>query len=144
MSTQPIPPGDCDCCRGMARRTFLKSTTTGVAVAATGSLSTLAAEHLKRQETRKATSETLVTTLFKSLSEEQHKAICFPFDHPLRSKVDNNWHITDKNISQSLTQDQQAMVREIFLKLHSPDYAQNVFQQVEQDAGKGGFGSCSI
>ena len=92
----------------------------------------------------KATSETLVATLFKSLSEEQRKIIAFPFDHPLRSKVDNNWMITDKKISEFYTKDQQAMIREIFLGLHNPEYADKVMQQVEHDGGKEGFGGSSI
>src|SRR5207249_9287632 len=40
--------------------------------------------------------------------------------------------------------DQQAMIREIFIGLHSPDYAGKVVQQVEHDGGKEGFGGCSI
>ena len=37
------------------------------------------------------------------------------------------------------------MIRDIFMNLHSPEYARNVFQQVEHDmGGKGGFGRCSV
>src|SRR5881296_2948128 len=135
MSTHPFPPDDCECCRDITRRAFLKTTAAGVAVAVTGSLPVLAAERLDKARPKKATSETLVTTLRASLSEEQRKAICFPFDHPLRSKVDNNWHITDKKISEFFTKDQQEMIREIFLGLHSPEYAEIVYKQVEHDGG---------
>ena len=144
MSTHPFPPDDCECCRDITRRTFLKTTAAGVAVAVTGSLPALGAERLDKARPKKATSETLVTTLRASLSEEQRKAICFPFDHPLRSKVDNNWNITDKKLSGFFTKDQQAMIREIFVKLHSEEYADKVVQQVEHDGGKEGFGGCSI
>lgn len=89
-------------------------------------------------------SETLATTLYKSLTEEQRKAVAFPFDHPLRSKVDNNWQITEQKVATFFTPDQQAMIREIFLKLHSPEYAERVMQQVEHDGGKEGFGGTSI
>ena len=89
-------------------------------------------------------SETLVTTLYKALREEQRQAICFPFDHPLRSKVDNNWQITKQTIAEVFNKDQQAMIREIFLDLHSPEYAERVVHQVEHDAGKEGFGACSV
>src|SRR5205085_8889907 len=91
-----------------------------------------------------ATSETLVTTLYRSLSEEQKKTIVFPFDHPLRSKVDNNWHITKQRVGKDFTPDQQAMIREIFMKMHSPEYAEKVFKQVEHDAGEDGFGDCAV
>jgi hypothetical protein len=89
-------------------------------------------------------SETLATTLYKGLTEEQRKAVVFPFDHPLRSKVDNNWQITDKTVAGFFSRDQQAMIREIFRDLHSPEYAERVFQQVEHDGGKEGFGGCAI
>jgi hypothetical protein len=86
----------------------------------------------------------VVTTLFNSLNDEQRKAVVFPFDHPLRSKVDNNWQITDKKLAQFFTADQQAMVREIFDGLHSPEYAERVRQQVEHDSGVQSLGGCAI
>ncbi len=92
----------------------------------------------------KGKSETLVTSLYKSLNEEQRKKLCFPFDHPLRSKVDNNWQITDKSITELFNKDEQELVRQIFLGLHSPEYAETVLQQVIHDSGKEGFGGCSI
>ena len=82
--------------------------------------------------------ETLVTTLYKSLTEEQRKAVAFPFDHPLRSKVDNNWHIVDKKLN-FYTRDQQQMIREIFMGMHSPEYAETVMKQVVHDSGDKGF-----
>src|SRR5437867_11755851 len=125
MTTQPIPSDTCECCRGITRRTFLRSTVVGsAAVAAASPFSALAVSHAEKAAARKASSETLVATLFKSLKAEQRKAVCFPFDDPLRSKVDNNWMITDKKIYEFFTKDQPASIREIFLGLHSPDYAE--------------------
>src|SRR5207245_2587649 len=144
MTTQPIPSDDCECCRGITRRTFLKSTVVGTAAVAASPFSALAVSQAEKAAARKASSETLVATLFKSLKPEQKKSVCFPFDDPLRSKVDNNWMITDKKISEFFTKDQQAMIREIFIGLHSPDYAGKVVQQVEHDGGKEGFGGSSI
>ena len=91
------------------RRTFLKTAVlggVGLAAGATlpsGRLSAAAAKTPRD-------SETLVATLYKSLSEEQRKAMTFPFDHPLRSKVDNNWAITPHKINRFYTPDQQAMI----------------------------------
>ena len=144
MSTQPFSSNECECCREVTRRTFLKTTVAGAAAVAAGPLTSLAVSQAETTAAKKATSETLVATLFKSLSEEQRKVIAFPFDHPLRSKVDNNWMITDKKISEFYTKDQQAMIREIFLGLHNPEYADKVMQQVEHDGGKEGFGGSSI
>lgn len=82
-----------------------------------------------------ATSETLVASLYKSLDHGQRQKLCFSFDHPLRSAVDNNWQITKQSIAEALKPDQQAMVRDIFRGVHSEEYAQRVFDQVEHDGG---------
>jgi hypothetical protein len=85
-----------------------------------------------------AKSETLVKQLFLSLSPEQKASVCFAFDHPLRSKVNNNWMI-NKSQKETLNADQRDLVRQIFLSLHSPQYADKVFQQVVHDSEGDGF-----
>jgi hypothetical protein len=124
----------------LSRRDFLRTATTAAAAAGIAPALPLfgaAAAH-------KTDSETLSATLYNSLNEAQRKELCFGFDHPLRLKVDNNWHITPRGIDKALTADQQAMVQEIFMGLHNPEYAQTVYKQVEHDSGKAGFGSSSI
>ena len=135
----------CDCCNRaeISRRGFLKTTLTGVAAVTSAGLPALAGEPTPATAPN-SNSETLVTTLYRSLTDEQRKAVVFPFDHPLRSKVDNNWHIVKERVGTFYTPDQQAIVREIFLKMHSPEYADKVLKQVEHDAGEQGFGDCSI
>jgi Protein of unknown function (DUF3500) len=144
MTTYPVPD-PCHCGGPITRRSFLKTTVSGAALAAAGSLPLVTGANVSAQIPSAAMSpETLVATLYKSLTEVQRKAVAFPFDHPLRSKVDNNWHITDKKVAEFFAKDQQAMIREIFNGMHSPEYAERVFQQVEHDSGKEGFGSSSI
>lgn len=128
----------CPDCSDWTRRNFLKSTAGLAAASALGSLPLIG---LAQNGAPK--SETLVTTLFNSLREEQRQALCFPFDHPLRRQVDNSWDITPRHIAEFLDADQNQMVKEIFLGLHSPEYAQTVFQQVEQESERG-FGASSI
>jgi hypothetical protein len=89
-------------------------------------------------------SETLVQQLYKSLSEEQRKAVCFAFDDRKRTLVDNNWNIVDQTVGGFYTKDQQALIREIFMGLHSPEYAETVMKQVVHDSGKAGFESSSV
>src|SRR6266536_3050181 len=118
MKTKPSSAGcHCDCQFPINRRAFLKTTVSGVAAAATGCVSVSREERVERvaQTPESARSETLVATLYKSLSEEQRKAVVFPFDHELRSKVDNNWHIVDKKVAEFVNKDQQEMIRQIFL-----------------------------
>jgi hypothetical protein len=122
------------------RRSFLRHS-----ALAGASLAAMPLRGLGAAETSAApTSETLVKTLFDTLTDEQRKALVFPFDHELRLKISNNWHITDQRIGKFLTDDQNAMVREIFLKAHSEEYAETVLKQVEHDSGKAGFGDSSI
>ncbi len=127
--------------RDGSRREFLKiAATGGAAVAASSALPAFAAEPAKA----KATSETLVATLFKSLTAEQKKVVAFAFDHPLRSKVDNNWMIA-KAIADVFTKDQQAMIRDIFNGMHSPEYAEQVWDATVHDTlGKGFEAACSV
>jgi hypothetical protein len=140
-----LPSPCCDCTGPITRREFLKATTSGVAMAAVGAVPLIKPAVAQAAPPKNSQPETLVTTLYRSLTEEQRRAIHFPFDHALRSKVDNNWHITDKKISEFLSRDQQAMVREIFLGIHSPEYAKTILKQVEHDnSDDGGFGSCAI
>ena len=143
MNTTSCP--DCQGGAPFTRREFLKSTVTTVAAAATMPLGFPASASAASKPAKMAASETLVTTFHKSLTETQRNAICFPFDHELRSKVDNNWHITEQKLGEFFTKDQQQMVKEIFLGLHSPEYADTVYKQVEHDGGNaGGFNGTSL
>ncbi len=119
------------------RRDFLKTVGGIGALAATGTLPLPAAKKASQPET-------VVKSLFKSLTDEQRSQVAFPFDHPLRKKVDNNWQITKPRLGQFFTKDQQAMVEEIFRKIHSPEYADKIVGQVAHDSGSKGLEKCSI
>ena len=100
---------------------------------------------LHANPTMQSKSETLATSLFHSLSVEQKSMICFPFDHELRKKVDNNWHITKQTVGSFLNKDQQAMVKDIFTSLHNPEYIDKVMEQYNHDnKGDGGFAGASV
>ncbi len=142
MNTSPM--SNCTpICAPLSRRRFLKGGTAGLLGASmAGGWPLVQPAHAAPGKASR--SETLVTSLHKTLTDQQRAAICMPFDHPLRSKVDNNWQITKPTIGEFFTRDQQAMIQEIFLKLHSPEYAEKVLHQVAHDAGKEGFGACSV
>lgn len=80
-------------------------------------------------------SETRVAQLFSTLDEQQRGQFVFPFDDPLRSKVDNNWFITPARVGRSLKPDQQQLVREIFRDLHNPDFYPLVERHIRDDGG---------
>src|SRR5216117_1089390 len=137
---------DCDDGNGneIDRREFIRT----VAVGGVGLVTTAAPKLYGSSETSlvrpkaKERSETLVATLYKSLSEEQKQKVAFPFDHPLRSKVDNNWQITPVTIAEFFTPDQQAMIAEIFRGLHNPEFVDKVLYHINEDAG--GLGKYSV
>ncbi|HKW97409.1 MAG TPA: DUF3500 domain-containing protein [Bryobacteraceae bacterium] len=121
----------CPDCDGVGRRTFLKTTAFGAAgVAAARAASRFTGP-----------SETVVTALYNSLSPEQKAKVAFPFDHPLRSKVDANWHITPMKIGEFFTAEQQAMIEEIFKGLHNPEFLDKVMYHMQEDDG--GLGNYS-
>jgi len=124
-SFSPAPQSSLD------RRHFLRQS----GILATGLASTLP---VIGSEKKQPSSETLVKTFYESLTEEQRNKICFNYDHPLRLKVENNWQITKMKV-EDFTKDQQAMIRAIFMSLHSEQYAQIVYDQVEWDSGLDGF-----
>ena len=126
---------DCTSSPPVTRRSFLQRTTGTVAAVTGGSIIPLVGAEPKA---KKATSETLVKTFYDSLSEEQRGKMCFAFDHQKRLKVENNWHITKAKV-EGFSKDQQAMIKEIFMGIHSEEYAQAVFDQVEWDSGLDGF-----
>src|ERR1700682_1778339 len=114
----------CPDCDSVDRRQFLKTAALGTASAAV-----VAAVPKKLT----GSSETLVTPLYTSLSPEQKTKVVFPFDHPLRSKVDNNWHIVPQTVGKFYTADQQAMIEEIFRGLHNPDFVDKVLAHMKED-----------
>jgi hypothetical protein len=124
---------------GMDRRTFLGKTGGALAAAAAGGA-------LLGQESSSAvpaagetkTPENLVALLHESLSAEQCEVIHFPFDHPLRSRVENNWNIVDPeraSIGRFYTPDQQEMIRLILKGLLTEDGYERIQRQMKDDSG---------
>lgn len=108
----------------MNRRQFVQTTGVGALALAAGAAGASS-----------SSSETIVSQLYDSLSADQRSKVTFPFDHPLRSKIDNNWHITPQRIGDFYTADQQAMIRDIFRGLHNPDFYDKVEYHIQEDAG---------
>ncbi|MCA9033636.1 MAG: DUF3500 domain-containing protein [Planctomycetaceae bacterium] len=137
------------------RRSFLKTAATGitaissVAVASLAGLQVLPLASAGSAASPKTKScETLVAQFYKTLTDQQKKLMAFDFDHPLRNAVDNNWHITKAVIGDAFTPDQQQMIRDIFVGLHSEEYQDRVMQQVEHDNRntnrRNGFSGCTV
>lgn len=133
--TQRIDSKDCPDCRdeGLSRRDFVR--TVGGAVAA--GLVPLAAARPRRVfgQEKKLAAETAAQRLYESLKPEQKQAVCFPFDHPLRQRINANWAITDTRIEDDFTPEQQALIEEIFKGVTSPEGAERFLKQMDEDYG---------
>ena len=118
------------------RRDFLKTASAGIAASVVAP--SVFAKKVKIQP------ETQVAQLYKTLTEKQRESICFPWEHPLRNRVENNWHIQKKLAVGDMEDDQIDLVKDIFNGLHSPEYRKAVFDQVEHDSKPGDFGDSAI
>jgi hypothetical protein len=161
---------DCECCRDLelpaterrfGRRDFLK-TAGGVVVGAGAVAVGLPMERvwaapktveaakdtaaaMTTAATAKGAPETLVKTLFDTLTLGQREAMCFAWDHQdpklglLRTRVSANWNITDHFINDDFyTKDQRAIVRGIFEGIVNPEWHERIDKQLYDDAG--GYG----
>jgi len=129
----PIDCPDCDAGDGVSRREFVRKVT-GVALA--GGLLPLAgvSRRAVAAPSPSSSAETAVKRFYDSLSDEQRKAICFPFDDPLRTKINANWAITKPKVDE-YTKKQQALIDEIFRGVVSPEGYDRFQKQMEDDAG---------
>ncbi len=91
---------------GWTRREFIKSATLASALPWTSALGSPARGGPSCWETPTA-------RFFSSLNVEQRSAICFAADHPLRTRVSENWKIVEPRIVE-LHPEQRSLVRVIF------------------------------
>jgi len=126
----------------VSRRDFVKAVGVATLAAATpmalGGRSALAAP---AGPSPSAAAESAVARFFASLKDSQRKILCFPFDDPLRSKVQNNWAIVKPTIG-DLSGDQKALCREIFKNLCSEEGHERFQKQMDDDYG--GFESYHV
>jgi hypothetical protein len=138
-----VVPNCPDCEDGVSRREFVRRVT-GAAVVG-GLIPFAAGSHVRAAgagSTPSSPAETAVKRFYDSLTAPQKKEICFPFDHPLRSKISANWAITKPTIDDFFTKDQQATLEDIFKNVLSPEGREKLTKQMEDDDG--GFGSYHV
>ncbi len=134
----------------LSRRGFLRSVgaaaaAAGVAFPPAGRL--VGAGSPVEDAKEKKPAETFVKLLYDSLTAEQKKGICMPFDHKLRSVVKNNWHIVPKKefaIGKFFNAEQQELLREILKGVTSEDGYERFTKQMKDDDGGLGNYTCAI
>ena len=151
---------NCDCCHDsqalerVARRDFL-ATAGGAVLGASALGGVLPAARIWAKPAAAATPaataanavpESLVKTLYETLSPKQRETICFDWDHKdpklglLRTRISANWNITEPFVVDRdfYTNDQMAIIRSIFESIISPESHERIDKQLEDDAG--GYG----
>lgn len=123
---------DCERIEPVTRRDFVRAVG-GAALAAP--LFSLAAPGRVARAADSTGAETAVKRLYTTLTSDQRKAICFPFDDPKRNRINANWAITKPTIGDFFTKEQQAIVDEIFKGATSPDGYERFQKQMEDDSG---------
>lgn len=129
--------------QGLSRRGFVR-TAGATAFAASISLPSTEPPSILGDESARAAAlsdpkfspleETPIVRLFRALTSEQRSRLCFPFEHPLRTRVANHWAIVKSTIG-DLSPDQQALCRQIFKRLCSEDGHARFLRQMNDDAG---------
>ena len=64
-------------------------------------------------KTTKPPAETVVKSLYDSLTPGQREKVALPWSHPNRARVEANWAIVDETVGDFFNADQQAMIAEI-------------------------------
>lgn len=124
-----------DCAANYSRRDFVRTVGTAALAAAASPLA-LTGRSAFAAPTKTSAAETAVKRLFDSLSAEQAKVICLPFDHELRSRISANWNITDPEIGTDFyTDEQRAIIKEILKHATSEDGYERLLRQMDDDSG---------
>ena len=116
-----------DCDQDMTRRDFGRL---AVAAGATPLLSTSLVAATGSMH------DTAVTKLYATLSDQQKKVICFPFEHGLRQRINANWKITEPRIEDDFyTEEQRRLIDEIYRSVTSEDGHELFQRQLQEDSG---------
>ena len=128
----------------VSRRDFVK---TAGATAAIAGMSVAASPLQAAPEKKQPQPEQLVEKLYHSLTPQQKPNVCFDWNHTderglLRTRVENNWSITDRNKfrvgGSFFDKDQQEMIEAIFFGMYNPEWHDRIRKQLRDDAG--GYG----
>lgn len=120
----------CPDCDGLTRRDFLRAASGGALAVAAGGLGIAAAPRVALAADNR---ETLIATLYKSMTDAQKTAVCFGWDHPKRQMISNNWHIVPQKIGEFFMPDQQDLISQIFKASHSEEWLPKRLQQLKDD-----------
>ncbi|HZO90631.1 MAG TPA: DUF3500 domain-containing protein [Chthonomonadaceae bacterium] len=138
-----LPQETCPECEGLSRREFLQTVgkaVGGVALAGAAAWTLpAAAQSVARPHAapvgKPAKAETLVKTLYDSLTPRQREIVCMPWTHPKRSMVQANWAIVEPTLGDLFNRDQQEMIRGILRGITTDAWYPKILKQMQNDSG---------
>lgn len=132
----------CPDCGPVGRRDFLR-TLGGAALAGTAGAGLWSLPGAFAAPTAGSSAETAVGRFYNSLSADQKKAICLPFNHDLRQRINANWHITKPLIGDDFySEEQRKLIGEIVRNVSSEEGYERFVKQMDDDSG--GIGDYSV
>ncbi|MEP6755858.1 MAG: DUF3500 domain-containing protein, partial [Chthonomonadales bacterium] len=124
-----------DCAEPVSRREFLQSAAT-VAVATAAAISAPRVFAQPRIAPLTAdTPESLVKTLYNTLTESQKSAVVLPWEASKRTLVNANWAIVEPAIGKTFKDDQKDLIRAILKGVTNEEWYPKFEQQMQSDSG---------
>ncbi len=132
-----MKPNPCDCSAAspsVDRRSFVKGMAAAAAIVLPGRVLQAG---LYSGPSRTSAAETAVTELHKTLTDEQKKVLCLPFEHEKRQRISANWHVTEPTLGQQnfYTSMQRELTTRIVKGLCSEEGYARLTRQMDEDAG---------
>lgn len=127
MTREADRPKACPDCDGVSRRDFLRS---AGALAVAGGVG-LGWPRLTRADQNDPI-DSYIGELYKSMTADQRKVLCFPYEHELRKTAKANWNITEPDID-DLEVVQQDLVEKIVRSLTSEEGFEKFMVQMGDD-----------
>ncbi len=125
----------CNDCNQLDRRNFVK-TVGGAALLGAASPLLFDPRFAHAAPSPSSAAETAVARFYSSLSERQKKAVCLPFDHKVRQRINANWHVTETLIGDDFySNEQRAIIDEIVRNVTSEDGYERLQRQMDDDDG---------
>ena len=82
-----------------------------------------------------ATPESLVKTLYNTLSNDQKKKVALPWDDPKRKMISANWAIVPEEIGKTFTGEQQEIIHALLKGVTNDEWYPKILAQMKNDSG---------
>jgi hypothetical protein len=124
-----------DCSNTVSRRDFLQRTAATALAAGTYAMSARL-PGAWAAPTLQSPAETAAQQLYQVLTPAQKSQICFPFNHPSRTRINANWAVSKPAIHEDFyTPEQRQLIAQIFRGVTSEEGHARFLEQMEYDSG---------